>query len=262
MYVTEARLANEDLETVAAALRGARRVVAITGAGISADSGLPTYRGVGGLYEEAATEDSVPIEEALSGPMFRRDPGLTWKYIYQIEAACRGAGPNPGHRALASLQHRFEYLTVITQNVDGFHRKAGSRDVIEMHGNVHELYCVGCGRREWVEDFSHIEALPPACPACGAVVRPNAVLFGEMLPSAAVAAYERALAAGPDAVISIGTTALFPYIAGPVFDAARRGALTVEINPGDSDVSAVVDHRVRGRAAEVLPALAGLLGQG
>lgn len=249
----------EHLETIAAALREARRVLVITGAGISADSGLPTYRGVGGLYEDAGTEDAMPIEEALSGPMFLRDPALTWKYIHQIESACRGAVPNAGHRALAALQRCFESLCVLTQNVDGFHRQAGSEDVIEMHGDIHELYCTSCGRRERVADFSHIGALPPRCPACRGVVRPDTVLFGEMLPPAAVAAYERVLATRPDAVLSVGTTAVFPYIAAPVFEAAQRGALTVEINPGDSDVSRIVDYRVRARAVEALPALADLL---
>lgn len=246
----------DSLEAAAAVLRGARRVLAITGAGISADSGLPTYRGVGGLYEDAATEDAMPIEEALSGAVFQRDPALTWKHIFRIESACRGAGPNAGHRALALLQERFESLYVITQNVDGFHRRAGSDPVVEMHGNIDELYCTVCGRREAVADFSHIDTLPPHCSECGGVVRPNVVLFGEALPPAALAGYERALADAPDAVLSIGTTAVFPYIAGPVFDAAQRGAATLEINPGDSEVSGIVDIRVRERAADALPALA------
>ncbi|MES1943663.1 NAD-dependent deacetylase [Salinisphaera sp. PC39] len=250
---------HDTLHEVAAVLREARRVLVITGAGISADSGLPTYRGVGGLYEDAATEDAVPIEEALSGPMFQRDPGLTWKYIGQIEAACRGAAPNEGHRALARMEPRFDSLRVITQNVDGFHRRAGSTDVIEMHGNIQSLYCTGCGHRETVTDFSHIEGLPPLCPDCGGVIRPDVVLFGEMLPPAAVSAYERALGDLPDAVISVGTTAVFPYIAGPIVDAARRGVPTIEINPGDSEISRLVDIRVRERAAQALPALAEML---
>lgn len=249
----------DNLEQAASILRPARRVLVITGAGISADSGLPTYRGVGGLYEDNATEDAIPIEEALSGPMFQRDPALTWKYISQIEAACRGAGPNAGHRALARLAQRFDELTVITQNVDGFHRQAGSPSVIEMHGNIQNLYCTRCGRRETVEDFSHLVTLPPGCAACHGVMRPNVVLFGEMLPSRAVLEYERAVSGRLDAVVSVGTTAVFPYIAGPVFDAARAGVPTIEINPGESEVSRLVDVHLRERSAEALPELLELL---
>lgn len=244
------------LTTAASLLRDARRVLALTGAGISADSGLPTYRGVGGLYDDADTDDAMPIEEALSGPVFERDPALTWKYIGQIEKACRGAGPNAGHRALAAMRDRFESLCVITQNIDGFHRRAGSETVIEMHGNINELYCTICERRETVADFSHIDTLPPRCPACGGVVRPDVVLFEEMLPPATLEAYERAVTDDLDAVLSIGTTAVFPYIAGPVLNAARRGVPTIEINPGESEVSDVVDVRIRDRAANALPALA------
>lgn len=250
---------HDTLEAAAAVLRHARRVLAITGAGISADSGLPTYRGVGGLYQDAATEDGISIEEALSGDMFERDPALTWKYVCQIEAALRDAGPNAGHQALAAMQDRFESLCVVTQNIDGFHRRAGSRTVIEMHGDIHELYCTDCRRHERVDDFAHIGALPPRCPACGGVVRPGVVLFGELLPPAAVAAYDRAVAAGPDVVLSIGTTAVFPYIAGPIVEAAGTGMATVEINPGDSEISDIVDIRIRERAAEALPALVRML---
>src|SRR5438132_12154589 len=103
-------------------MRRARRVLAITGAGISADSGLPTYRGIGGLYESDLTEDGFPIEEALSGDMMRSRPDITWKYIYQIESSCRDRKHNAGHEALAQMQSRYERFTVLTQNIDGFHR--------------------------------------------------------------------------------------------------------------------------------------------
>src|SRR5262245_57977679 len=134
-------------------LAGARRVLAITGAGISADSGLPTYRGIGGLYDSTQTEDGIAIEEALSGEMMRSRPALCWKYIHQIESSCRGARPNAAHRALAALQDRYERFTVLTQNIDGFHRLAGSRDLIEIHGTVGELYCVRCGTERRVDSY-------------------------------------------------------------------------------------------------------------
>ncbi|MGB0211683.1 Sir2 family NAD-dependent protein deacetylase [Algiphilus sp.] len=147
------------LQAAMADLQKARRVLVITGAGISADSGLPTYRGVGGLYDRDLTEEGIPIEEALSGGMMRTRPEITWKYIHQIESTSRGAGYNAGHKALADMEPHFERFTVLTQNVDGFHCDAGSTDVIEIHGNVHELHCISCDAEEWVEDFSQLNGI-------------------------------------------------------------------------------------------------------
>lgn len=248
-------ITEQDLDRAAALLRGARRVLAITGAGISADSGLPTYRGVGGLYDDAGTEDGLPIEEALSGDMFRRRPEICWKYIHQIERSCRGARHNAAHEALVAMQQNFPQMTVLTQNIDGFHVDAGSADVIEIHGNLRELYCVWCGTAREVSDLSGIGTLPPRC-ACGGVERPRVVLFGEMLPEPALERLQGVLEQGVDAVLSIGTTSVFPYIAAPVLMARRLGAPSIEINPGSSEVSCVVDLRLRARAIDVLPALA------
>jgi NAD-dependent deacetylase len=250
------------LKAAIADLREAKRVLVITGAGISADSGLPTYRGVGGLYDRDLTEEGIPIEEALSGGMFQRRPDITWKYIHQIESTARGAGYNAGHKALADMERHFERFTILTQNVDGFHRDAGSIDVIEIHGNIHELYCISCGEEERVEDFSQLNGIPPGCPACGSLVRPRAVLFDELLPKDAVAHLEEAVESQPDVVISIGTTAGFPYIAAPVLYAAQRATPTIEINPRDSEISAFVQHRFQARGIEVLPYMAGELGAG
>lgn len=238
---------------VAGQIQSARRVLVITGAGISADSGLPTYRGIGGLYDQDLTEDAIPIEDALSGDMLRKAPEVTWKYIGQIESACRGARPNPAHAALAQLEAHCDSLCVLTQNVDGFHRDAGSRDVIEMHGNIHELHCMACDYELWVADYAALESLPPRCPQCAHMLRPRVVLFGEMLPDAALARYYAVLDAGVDMVISVGTTAVFPYIAAPVMQAARVGLPTVDINPGHSEISALVEHHLAERAAVALP---------
>lgn len=239
---------------VAAALRAARRVLVITGAGISADSGLPTYRGIGGLYDDKHTEDEIPIEVALSGEMMARRPALTWKYLVQIEQACRGAKHNAAHTALAQMEPHFRRMTVLTQNIDGFHRDAGTRSLIEIHGNVHDLFCTECGKAWRVKDYSHL-TVPPRCEDCHGPVRPKVVLFGEMLPVEALRRLDEALDDGVDLVMTIGTTSVFPYIAGPVIRAARMGVPTVEINPGQSEVSSVVQHRLAMRAIDVLPAL-------
>ncbi len=250
-----------DVERFAGWIREATDILFITGAGISADSGLPTYRGVGGLYEGAGTEDGLPIEEALSGGMMKQRPQLCWKYIHQIEAACRGATPNVAHETIAQLARRTARVVVLTQNVDGLHRAAGVEDPIQMHGDVHQLRCTACTWAERVDDYRQLAALP-RCPSCDAVVRPAVVLFDELLPPDAVQRYERELARGFGLVVTVGTTAAFPYIAAPVHMAPGWGARTVEINPGRSAVSDLVDLHLTARAAPVFTALASTLGYG
>ena len=247
------------LERFAAWVREAPRILFVTGAGISADSGLPTYRGVGGLYDDAGTEDGVDIEEALSGPMMERRPELCWKYIAQVERACRGAAPSRAHAVIAELQRRQGGVVVLTQNVDGLHRAAGSDDVIEIHGNLHELRCTRCAWEREVPDYEGL-ATPPHCPECGAVARPRVVLFQEMLAEASIRRLQAELSRGFSLVVAVGTSAVFPYISAPVHMAARWGARTVEVNPGRSMVSDLVDLHLPARAAPTFDALAHALG--
>ncbi|MCB9687618.1 MAG: NAD-dependent protein deacylase [Alphaproteobacteria bacterium] len=250
----------ERAEQVARSLRSARRVLVVTGAGMSADSGLPTYRGTAGLYTNAETEEGVPIEVALSGPMFRRDPAVCWRHIGRIEQACRGARPHEGHHVLARLQERME-VVVLTQNVDGLHQAAGSRDVIEIHGNIHELRCPRCSWRLHVETYEDLAAVP-TCPECGAVVRPDVVLFEEMLPTRALGRLSAVTEQPFDLVFAIGTSALFPYIVSPVIQQARTGGATVEIDPGETALTHIVRHKLRCGAAEGLTAIEAALRQG
>jgi NAD-dependent deacetylase len=246
------------LRALAAELRRARRVLVVTGAGMSAESGLPTYRGVGGLYDSGPTADGVAIEDALSGEMMRERPELCWRYLGEIERACRGREPNAGHRVLAQLAPAYEQFTVLTQNVDGFHRRAGSTDLIEIHGNLHRLHCSFCPYETEVEDYAAL-GIPPSCPYCAGLVRPRVVLFGEALPQTELERLYEVIENGVDLVLSIGTTSVFPYIAQPVIAAARRGLPTAEINPGSSEVSHLVRHRVREPAAVALQQLRELL---
>lgn len=246
------------LRAAASDLARAKRVLAITGAGISADSGLPVYRGTGGLYEDDNTEDGMRIEMALSGAMLRRRPEVTWKHLLQIARACEGRAPNAGHLALAAMERHFPQFTVLTQNVDGLHHAAGSRNLIEIHGDLRELSCETCGYAAPAPAASSLDG-PPACPCCAATLRPSIVLFGESLPRAAVQKLEAVLEQGVDFVMIIGTSAGFPYIAGPVAQAARAGLPTLEINPARSEVSYLVRHRLALRAAEALPALWALI---
>lgn len=241
---------DSQLDAAADLCHAARRILFVTGAGISADSGLPTYRGIGGLYDGNVTDEGHAIEEALSGGMLAARPEITWKYLAQIEANCRGARPNAAHAAIAWLAGRAE-VTVLTQNIDGLHRAAGTRDPIEIHGTLHKLRCTACDWRGEVADYAGL-SIPPVCTECGGLLRPEVVLFGEALPPAAVARLIRALERGFDLVFSVGTTSVFPYIAAPVVEALRGGVPTVEINPGESSVSAYVDHRLRLGAAQAL----------
>jgi NAD-dependent deacetylase len=245
---------------IAEELRRARRVLFVTGAGISADSGLPTYRGIGGLYNDQTTEDSFSIETALSGSMLEANPAITWKYLHQIEHSCRDARFNDAHAIIAEWQDHFE-VCVLTQNIDGFHRDAGSRNLIEIHGDIHDIHCTRCDYAATVPDYSGLQ-FPPACPRCHALVRPRVVLFGEVLPSHAIQHLYRELDQGFDLVFSIGTTSVFPYIAGPVAQASQMGIPTVEINPADTNVTRFVDYKLAAGAAASLRAIRQAFQQG
>lgn len=248
----------------AKALEEATSTLFITGAGISADSGLPTYRGVGGIYEGAGTEDGVPIEVALSGPMFDSRPELTWKYISEIERACQGATPNAAHEVIARYQRSRSRAWVLTQNVDGFHGRAGSQALIEIHGTLSRIRCTDCPWCKHVQSFADLgldlgtagQPKAPRCPDCGAVVRPDVVLFEEMLPQAAVGMLEEQLALGFDVVVSVGTSSAFPYIVQPVLDAKAQGKFTIEINPARTELSGLVDLYIPARALPTFVALA------
>jgi NAD-dependent deacetylase len=242
------------VEQVADLMRGSRSILFITGAGLSADSGLPTYRGIGGLYEGQDPEENVPIEVLLSGQVMATRPELTWKYLLQIEQACRGVGPNRGHEVIAEIESRFERVWVLTQNVDGFHHRAGSKNVIDIHGNLHRIHCTQCRYEKAVDNYVGF-TLPPCCPECGGILRPAIVLFGEQLPTRQVAIYQTETKRGFDLVISIGTTSVFPYIANPVLDAYHFRKPIVEINPGETDVSEFVTVKLKLRAAPALAAI-------
>jgi NAD-dependent deacetylase len=242
------------IDAIVARLHQCRRICVITGAGLSADSNLPTYRGIGGLYNEEGTKEGIPIEVALSGQMLAARPEIAWKHIARIEAACRGAVFNRGHAVIAAMERHFGNLWVVTQNVDGFHHAAGSHNVIDIHGNIHELKCTRCSWRDTVADYADL-TLPPMCPHCGAVVRPDVVLFGEMLDGKKVALMQEQAFYGYDMVFSVGTSSLFPYIVEPIVAARAGGVPTVEINPGQTELSLMVDHKIAAGAAETLDAI-------
>jgi len=248
----------QQLTAVRRELERAERILFVTGAGISADSGLPTYRGVGGLYDGKVTDDGYAIEEALSATVWRSRPDITWKYLWQIGHACVDAQPNAAHLAIARWQQRKPHCTLLTQNVDGLHRKAGSTDLIEIHGHAFDLYCCDCARafdagrliNNYRDGFSGV----PSCEYCGGIVRPNIVLFEEALPAPAIDRLQHLLNQPLDMVVSIGTSAAFPYIVQPLLIGRRQGAVCVDINP-DAALAPYVDYQLPLSAATAMAQL-------
>ncbi|MGB7923897.1 MAG: NAD-dependent deacylase [Pyrinomonadaceae bacterium] len=226
----------------------ARRVVVLTGAGVSAESGVPTFRGGGG----AAVWKGMPFSVISSAGMLQKDLVEVWAWFDYRRAILQSLSPNPAHVALARWQSHFEEFTLVTQNVDGLHQRAGSRDCIELHGSIWRARCAGCGARHDLRDDEADKSRPPACLACGDVLRPDVVLFGEMLPTGA---FERALekAERCDLFFVIGTSAVV-YPAASLPEAAKSaGAYTVEINPELTPLSGLCDEVVNGKAGEILP---------
>jgi NAD-dependent deacetylase len=241
----------ENLSAAGAMLRGAKRVVALTGAGVSAESGVPTFRGAGGLWE------GQRVEEVATPWAFAADPARVWRFYEQRRANLLGVAPNPAHRMLARWQDRFPEFTLVTQNVDRLHHAAGSRDVIELHGAIWEIRCAACGRSR--EDRTvPLPTLPPVCGACGGVERPGVVWFGEYLPPDAMAAATEAVERA-EVLVVIGTSAVVYPAAGLVEVAAAHRAKVIEVNPEPSAKAGLADVVLRGPAGELLPQLDALL---
>ena len=239
------------IDAIVKILADCQSILFITGAGVSADSGVPTYRGIGGLYNVDTTAEGFAIEEVLSAEMFARDPALTWKYLAQIGLAAQDAQHNRAHEVIAEIEDHFDRVWTLTQNVDGFHRSAGSKNLIEAHGNMNSFSCIACQYKTYVDDFKNL-SIPPVCPDCSAMVRPDVVLFGELLQGDHIDELTRQVMQGFDVVFSIGTTSVFPYIQEPIRLAKQAGNPTIEINPSQTVISPLVDHRVTLGAAESL----------
>jgi NAD-dependent deacetylase len=230
----------------------------ITGAGVSAESGIPTYRGAGGVYDDG--ERGAERMAALSGVALAADPDATWRAIADLVKHLEGAQPNDAHRAIVAIERAVARFVLLTQNVDGLHQRAGSREVIDIHGTAAEIYCVDCSGAGALPDLRSLHRAP-RCERCGGVMRPDVVLFGELLPEAKVDRLRQAFfVEPPDLVLIAGTSALFPYIAEPVRVARLAGRLTVEVNTEPTVVSGLVDHALRGPAARWLPLIAEALG--
>ncbi len=230
-------------------LRAARSVFVLTGAGVSAESGVPTFRGGG----QTAVWKGMPFDVISSAGMVGRDLALVWEWFDYRRGVLQSCRPNPAHETIARWQTSFPQFTLATQNVDGLHTEAGSRGVLELHGNVWRARCLNCEGREDVRE-KDASVRPPVCRACGGLMRPDVVLFGEMLPEEVwVEAAERAATA--DVCFVVGTSAIVYPAAGLPAAAKRAGAFLVEVNPEETPLSNICDVTLRGAAGEVLPRL-------
>ncbi len=230
-------------------LRSARRIAVLTGAGISAESGIPTFRGPGGLWRSFRPEDLATPEA------FASDPVLVWEWYDWRRGLIAKAEPNAGHLALVELEERAPAFDLITQNVDGLHRRAGSKNVICLHGDIWTLRCTVCSRAR--ESFQvPLDPRPPRC-TCGGLERPGVVWFGESLPSAAWLAAEEA-ARNCDSFLVVGTSAVVMPAGGLARIAKQAGAKVIEVNAGETQLSPMADAALRGPAGTILPELLAL----
>jgi len=219
----------------------AKRVVALTGAGISAESGIPTFRGAGGLWE------GYPVEEVATPEGFERNPALVWRFYNERRISIAKAEPNEAHKVLANLENLYD-MWVITQNIDGLHIKAGSKNVIELHGNIWRVKCTECGRVSYNYEVP-LSEIPPKCEKCGGLLRPDVVWFGEPIYGADKA-YN--LSQSCDVMFVIGTSAqVYPAAYLPRL-AWSKGAKIVEINIEDTPVSRYADFVIREKATKAM----------
>lgn len=228
-------------------LRSARRVAALSGAGISAESGVPTFRDAQkGLWAE------FDPAELATPEAFARNPKFVWDWYAMRRQTLAQVEPNAGHHALVSWAQRCAEFTVITQNVDGLHQRAGSDAVIELHGNILRVRC--SAENVVVDDWREVPDDVPRCGQCAAYLRPDVVWFGEMLPMNALARAEDAVATA-DLVLSIGTSSLVQPAAQLPYRALEAGITVVEINPEETPLSVAASFSLRGPAGRILPAL-------
>ncbi len=225
----------------------AKNVVALTGSGISAESGVPTFRGSQkGLWARYDPQELATVEA------FKRNPKLVWQWYEWRRRIISKAKPNPAHTALLELEQVVDQFILITQNIDGLHQQAGSKSVVELHGNIFRTKCFEDG--QVIDDWDDVEHVPPHCPYCNGLLRPDVVWFGESLPQAALT---KALTASQtcDFFFSIGTSSLVQPAASLAGYARRNGAIIVEINLAPTPLTPFVDFVLNSPAGQIMPLL-------
>jgi len=224
------------------ALKNAKSVVVSTGAGVSAESGVPTFRGEEGLWKKFRAEELATFDA------FQANPELVWEWYQYRRNIINKINPNPGHYAIAKMAKLCDDFHLITQNVDGLHRVAGSEDIVELHGNIKRNRCLECGTMNYNEEF---ESFPPIC-SCGGRLRPDVVWFGEMLPADAI---ERAFNVSKkcDLFFTVGTSGIVQPAASLPSLARQHGAFVVEVNLEPTELTFMVDQHFQGKSGEVMP---------
>lgn len=245
---------NEAVAELARRITPKSRITVMTGAGVSAASGVPTFRGPGGLWRDYRPEQLATAEA------FRRDPRLVWEWYNWRREIVSKCAPNAAHKVLAAWSRRYPGFRLITQNVDGLHERAGAKNVVRFHGSIWEVSCWNrcpSSPRRWRDDTVPYPIIPPVCSYCGGLIRPGIVWFGEGIdPEVMEAAAD---ATRCDLFITAGTSAVVHPAAGLVYNAKENGAYTVEINPDTTPASEAVDLVIRGGAETALPQAEALL---
>ena len=243
------------LEALATRIAGARRLTILTGAGVSAASGVPTFRGPNGLWRQHRPED-------LATPQaFARDPELVWEWYAWRRSTIAACRPNPAHEVIAEWSRR-EGCRVVTQNVDDLHLRVGTQGLVRLHGSIWELSCwkrCPAGSRPWRDERLTLPEAP-RCPHCGGLARPGVVWFGESLRQVDLQAAHAASSC--DVFLTIGTSAVVYPAAGFVLEARQQGAFTAEINPEDTPASPTLALAIRGTAEDILPSIKALMDKG
>lgn len=238
---------SRDINQLIRLLANARSVSVLTGAGISAESEIPTFRGKGGLWKQ------FKAEELATMSAFRKNPELVWEWYDWRRELIADKTPNPGHRIIAKWEGMFPKFKLVTQNIDGLHQKAGSRSVIELHGNIWKVRCTEEGTVADLQE-SPLKEIPPLCARCGALLRPHVVWFGESLDMRVLE--EAAMSCSDcEVMFIVGTSAVVQPAASLPLSAAHAGATLVEINPQTTPLSDFADYSFRGKAGEILPML-------
>ncbi len=233
------------LDEMISTIGSAKRVSVLTGAGVSAESGIPTFRGTGGIWEK------YDFTKLATHEGFWSDPGLGWEWYQLRQREMKNARPNAAHKVIAKMESWYESFDVITQNIDGMHARAGNKRIVELHGNIWRMRCERDGTVITLD--SPVEEVPPLC-QCGAVMRPDVVWFGEQLPRRATEDATR-IANESEIMFVVGTSAVvFPAAAYPLL-AKESGGMVIEINVEPTDLTPLADLSLFGKAGEVLPGL-------
>ena len=238
---------NNELATIKEKLKSSKNTVVLTGAGISAESGIPTFRGKDGLWK------NYDPTELATPEAFNKNPELVWEWYNWRREIISKASPNKGHLSLADLEKKQRHFTLITQNVDGLHSKAGSKNILEIHGNIWRIRCTVCGETVYNYDIP-LNKIPPRCENCGGLLRPDIVWFGEQLPSNIISQVQEELY-NCDLMFVIGTSGVVQPAASFAFIAKQRDAFIVEINIEKTPVTEISDIFLSGKSGDILPLL-------